>query len=133
LAAGSTARKDHERTRQPHRTALQRSLTDVIAEYDAKLAALPQAMTDFEAAGNALKMAATIGGTFGDVTIDTGHNYVDSSRPGPAALGLEARLRRPEHRALSSADDKRKWKQEIEKPPAFTQDNMRQRLRPLHH
>jgi hypothetical protein len=39
-------------------------------------------MADFETAGNALKMAATIGGTYGDVTIDTGHNYVDTLKAG---------------------------------------------------
>lgn len=105
--------------------AMQRRLADVIAEYDAKLAALPQAMTDFEQAGNALKMASTIGGTFGDVTIDTGHNYVDSLKTGLLRSAWKYVYAGLNIERFASADDKRRWKQEIEKPPAFTQENLR--------
>jgi hypothetical protein len=55
--------------------ALQRSLSDVVAEYDTKLAALSEALRKFNAAGDDLKMAAIIGGTYGDTNIDTGHVY----------------------------------------------------------
>jgi hypothetical protein len=66
---------------KPNELALQRSLADVVAEYDTKAAALDDAASTFEAAGNALKMAATIGGTYGDMTIDTGHIYARDLKP----------------------------------------------------
>ena len=49
-----------------------RKPSEVVAEYDAKRAALPDALAAFEAAGDALKSAATIGSTWGNVTLDTG-------------------------------------------------------------
>lgn len=42
--------------------ALQRSLSDVVAEYEHKLAAIPAALAEFNRAGDDLKMDATIGG-----------------------------------------------------------------------
>jgi hypothetical protein len=108
-----------------HGLALQRSLSDVVAEYDSKLAAMPQAMADFETAGNALKMAATIGGTYGDVTIDTGHNYVDTLKAGLLRSAWKHVYAGLNIERLASPDDKRRWKQDLEKPPAFTLDNIR--------
>jgi hypothetical protein len=105
--------------------AMQRSLADVVAEYDTKSAALPQAMTDFGAAGENLKMAATIGGTFGDVTIDTGHNYEDTLKTCLLRSAWKHVYAGLNIERLASADDKQKWKQAIEKPPAFTLDNIR--------
>lgn len=58
--------------------ALQRSLVDVVAEYDLKLAGIAEAEKAFARAGTELKMACTVGGTFGDVTIDTGSTYTSS-------------------------------------------------------
>ncbi len=105
--------------------ALQRSISDVVAEYDTKVAALPQAMADFNSAGESLKMAATIGGTFGDVTIDTGHNYEDSLKSCLLRSAWKHIYAGLNIERLSSPDDKQKWKQAIEKPPAFTIDNIR--------
>ncbi len=51
---------------------------EIVPEYDAKRAALPDALAAFEAAGDALKSAATIGGTWGDITLDTGRGIYPS-------------------------------------------------------
>lgn len=47
-----------------HAPTLQRSLSDVVAEYDHKHAAIAAELVAFNAAGDALKMASTIGGTW---------------------------------------------------------------------
>src|SRR4051812_25195433 len=55
--------------------ALLRNLPDVVAEYDEKVANAGHAVVAFEAAGNALKMVACVGGTWGDTRIETGSVY----------------------------------------------------------
>jgi hypothetical protein len=55
--------------------ALPKNLRDVVQEYDQKIAAVADAVKAFEAAGDALKTAATIGGVWSDVRIDTGSVY----------------------------------------------------------
>lgn len=53
-------------------TTGRRKPSDLVAEYEAKRAALPEALVTFNAAGDALKMAATVGGEWGYRNIDTG-------------------------------------------------------------
>lgn len=103
-----------------------RSLPDVVAEYDAKLAAIPEAIAAFEAAGQALKNAASVGGEYGQETIDTGR--------GVRAETLERNLRRSAWKhvwnglnlpTIASAQDKKRWDQSMADPPPFTLDNLR--------
>jgi hypothetical protein len=105
--------------------ALQRSLRDVVAEYDQKLAAIPQAIADFEAAGNAIKTAACIGGTWGHINIDTGRVYdrelkqsllVSAWRNIYSGLNIES---------IASAEDKKRFEQNVCSPAPFTIDNIR--------
>ena len=65
-----------------HVPALQRSLPEVVAEYDQKLAAIPEAMEALKRAGNALKTAATVAGEYGDVSFDVGHIHESTMRTG---------------------------------------------------
>jgi hypothetical protein len=67
-----TTHNNSEESTERNAIVLQRSLADVVAEYDEKLAAVPRAIAEFEDAGNALKMSACVGGTWGDSRIDTG-------------------------------------------------------------
>lgn len=108
-----------------HVPTLQRSLPDVVAEYDVKKAALPDALRAFEKAGGAVKMAATIGGTFGRGNIDAGNIHereLADNLLTSAWLhvyeGLNIHL-------LASPNDKRRFEQAMAKPPAFTIDNIR--------
>ena len=55
-----------------------RKPSEIVAEYDAKREALAGALAEFEAAGTTLKTAATIGGTWGNVTLDTGRGIYPS-------------------------------------------------------
>lgn len=106
--------------------ALQRSLSDVVAEYDTKAAALDSELAAFTRAGDALKMAATVGGTYGRVSIDTGR---------PAEWALKACLLKSAWRhvydglnidRIASANDKRRFEQAMENPAPFTLDNIRE-------
>lgn len=105
--------------------ALQRSLSDVVAEYEHKLAAVPAALAAFEAASDELKMAATIGGTWGQTSINTGHigsHVLPDSLLQSAwkhvydGLNIER---------IASAADKQRFKMAMENPAPFTLDNIR--------
>ncbi len=105
--------------------AIIRRLPDFIAEYDQKAAQAKQAVEAFEAAGNALKTAATIGGTWGGTSIDTGRIY--------ERVVLDSLLKSAwQHvynylpiEILASAEDKRRLAQMLASPPPFTIENIR--------
>ena len=114
-------------TNQPEGTglALLRSLPDVVAEYDNKIAAIPEAIAAFEAAGTALKSAACIGGTWGDTSIDTGHVYdrtLEDSLLKSAWKHIYDGLNIDK---IASAKDKKLFKQAMTSPAPFTLDNIR--------
>jgi len=103
-----------------------RSLPDVVAEYNAKLAAIPEAISAFDASAQALRSAASVGGEYGQETIDTGR--------GVRAETLERNLRRSAWKhvwnglnlpTIASAKDKKAWEQSMADPPHFTLDNLR--------
>lgn len=108
-----------------HVPALQRSLSEIVADYDQKRAGIGAAVKTFEQAGNALKMAVTVDGTFGNVSIDVGHVYardLESCLLKSAWMHVYSGL---DIDRIASAEDKRKWQMAIEKPPEFTLDNIR--------
>lgn len=103
-----------------------RKPSEIVAEYDAKRAALPDALAAFEAAGDAMKSAATIGGTWGNVTLDTGRGIYPSV--------LEKSLLQSAWRhvyylygleQIASAEAKRRYEQMFAAPPPFTVENIR--------
>jgi len=108
-----------------------RSLPDVVAEYDAKVLAVPDALAAFERAVGDLKVAACVGGEWGGETIDTGR--------GNSAKTLEVSLRRSAWKhvwnglnltEIASAKDKKLWEQSMAAPPPFTLDNLRATFAP---
>lgn len=108
-----------------HVPALQRSLADVVAEYEHKREQIDTALGTFENAGRDLIMSTTIGGTYGRTQIDTG-------RVGEHAL-RESLLKSAWHHVydglniarIASAEDKRRFQMAMEKPAPFTLDNIR--------
>lgn len=102
-----------------------RSLPDVVAEYDAKLAAIPEAIATFEAAGQALKMAASVAGEHGGEKIDTGHIYEDTLRRNLLVSAWQHVWKGLNLPSIASANDKRKWEQSMASPAPFTLDNLR--------
>jgi len=106
--------------------ALQRSLPDVVAEYEHKLAAVPDAIATFNAAGDALKMAATIGGTWGETTINTGSVYECTLEESLLKSAWKHVYDGLNIDRLASADDKRRFKLSMETPAPFTIENIRE-------
>lgn len=105
--------------------ALQRSLSDVVAEYDQKISAIPQAVADFEAAGVSLKTAACIGGTWGDTTIDVGSVYESRLKESLLKSAWRHIYDGLNIESIASAADKRRFQQAMASPAPFTLDNIR--------
>lgn len=109
----------------PTAVALNRSLSDVVAEYDQKAAGLTAAVAAFDQAGTTLKMAATIAGVYGDTTIDTGHVYERDLQINLLKSAWKHIYGGLQIDRIASADDKRKWQMALENPAPFTIDNIR--------
>lgn len=105
--------------------AHQLRLSDIVAEYDAKLAAIPQTIAEFNAAGAKLITAVTIGGTYGRTNLDTGRIYDHTLK--------ESLLKSAWHHVydglnigrIASAKDKKRFEQAMTSPAPFTLDNIR--------
>jgi hypothetical protein len=108
-----------------HLPALQRSLSDVLDEYVGKLAALPEALAAFNKAGDDIKSAATIGGTWGNTTIDAGHIYEETLKSSLLKSAWRHVYNGLNIERLASAADKRRFERSMEQPPEFTIDNIR--------
>lgn len=106
--------------------ALQRSLSDVIAEYDLKHAAIGEAVKAFTQAGDQLKMAATVAGVYGDVSIDTGRVYERDLQLCLLRSAWKHVYEGLQLDRIASAKDKAQWKTAIEKPAPFTIENIRE-------
>lgn len=106
------------------------SLPELEAEYDAQLAALPEALAVFETAGRTIIAAATFQGSYGQETINVG---------GPAIHTLQRNLLRSAWLRvwnglnlpnIASAKDKKLWDQALSNPAPFTLDNLRATFSP---
>jgi hypothetical protein len=102
-----------------------RSLPDVVAEYDAKAAGITEALAAFEAAGSALKIAATVAGEHGGEKIDTGYVREDTLRRNLLVSAWQHVWKGLNLPSIASANDKRKWEQSMASPAPFTLDNLR--------
>lgn len=105
--------------------AFRLSLRDVVAEYDAKRAAIPEAIASYEASVAALDPACCIGGAYAGPAL--------SGRAYASQRGMEALLTQSAWRhvystlqidRIASAQDKRRFEQAMASPPEFTFDNV---------
>lgn len=110
-------------------TTGRRKPSELVEEYNVKRDALGDALAAFEAASNVLKTAATIGGTWGNVNLDTGRGIYLST--------LEKSLLQSAWRhvweiynleTIASAETKRRVEYLFENPPAFTIENIRDKF-----
>jgi hypothetical protein len=108
-----------------HVPAPLRSLPDIVAEYDRKNAGLDAAYKRFQQAGDDLKMAATVGGTFGQENLEIRAPWDTTLKKNlikSAWLhvydGLNIKI-------LASPSEKRLFEQSMAAPPDFTLDNIR--------
>ena len=122
-----------------HAPALRRRLADIVEEYDAKRAAIPEALAAYGRAVAELHSAASIGAAYG------GPLLRDSSGPAPWAMEVSLLKSAWQHvydglnvAEIAPAADKWRFEQMLEKPPAFTLEEIRERfgdylLNPRHH
>lgn len=108
-----------------HVPALNRSLSDVVAEYDLKVSQIEKTIADYADAGATLVAACTVGGTYGRTSIDTS---------GPYEWSIQASLIKSAWwhvyeglciNILATAKERRVFEQQMETPPPFTLDNIR--------
>ena len=107
----------------PAFTALRPS--QIVDEYNRKAEALGSALGEFNAAGSALKMAASIGGTWGNVNIDIGRIWESTLEKALLSSAWRHLYDVLQIDRLASAKDKRLFEQSMAKPAPFTMDNIR--------
>ena len=108
-----------------HVPALQRSLSDVVAEYDKKKAELSAAFVAYAEAGDTLKMACTVGGTFGRENIETRSPYESTGERSLLKSAWYHIYEGLNIARIASPNDKRLFEQAMSSPPEFTIDNIR--------
>jgi hypothetical protein len=104
--------------------ALKARISDIIAEYEKKYATLNQALSDLGNAESSIKTASTIFGEYGEsfkfsyiTQKDIERSLLKSAwRYTYKALNIEC---------FASANEKKRWQQDIENPPEFTLENIR--------
>lgn len=101
-----------------------RKPSEIVAEYEAKRAALADAMEAFHSAGDDLKRAATVGGAFGNVSIDTGHVYSATLEKSLLCSAWRHFYQFYDFEPVASADDKRLLERMFADPPPFTVENL---------
>lgn len=104
---------------------MRKSLPDVVAEYDTKVAAIPEVLKDFKKAGGYVSEASTINGVYGNKSLSLGsvceRDMAESllkSAWNHVYSGLNIGL-------IASAKDKKLFEQAMERPAPFTLDNIR--------
>ncbi|MFD1199557.1 DUF4942 domain-containing protein [Brucella gallinifaecis] len=105
--------------------SLGRRLSDVVAEYEHKKAAIPDVLETFNKAGTALKMACSIAGTHGRENINTGHVHSSTMEQNLLKSSWFFVYDKLQISYLASANDKRRFEQSMASPPEFTIDNLR--------
>lgn len=105
--------------------ALQSTVADLVAEYDAKDAAIEDAIRAFDSAFNAIGMAATIQGTYAESIGSKPFMHASSLRKNLLKSGWKAIYNRLQIDRLASAKDKQLFDRTIADPPPLTIENAR--------
>lgn len=104
--------------------ARNRTVADLIDEYDEKVANAPAAIDAVKEAWRNLEMAASIGGKFGgSISRHTPHIHESDVLSALLKSGWRAIYDRCQIDVIASADDKRLFERTFENPPPLTFDN----------
>lgn len=104
--------------------ARNRTVSDLIDEYDDKVANAPAAIETVKEAWRNLEMAASIGGKFGgSISRHTPHIHESDVLSALLKSGWRAIYDRCQIDVIASADDKRLFERTFENPPPLTFDN----------
>lgn len=104
--------------------ATQRTVLDIVAEYDEKAAAADDTVRAYEAACTAVEMAGTVMGTYAEPVLRQ-RSYLrsDDIRRNLLKSGWKAIYNRLQIDRIASANDKRLFERTIADPPPLTFDN----------
>lgn len=102
--------------------APQRTVADLIKEYEAKHAAIDQAISSFDDAFTALGMAATVQGHFVEPVGSKSYLYADKLRKNLLISGWRAIYSRLDIAKIASAKDKKLFDQTLASPPPLTME-----------
>jgi hypothetical protein len=117
----------------------QRTVMDLVEEYDEKNAAIDEAIAEFEASFTKLEMSASIQGKFvGSVTRHRPHVHASELRKNLLKSGWKAIYDRLQIDLIASAKDKKLFERTLEDPPELTFDNAKATfgdylMRPRYH
>lgn len=104
--------------------ARQRTVSDLIEEYEEKLANAPLAIEAMKESWRSLEMAASIGGKFGgSISRHSPHVSEHDVKCALLKSGWRAIYDRCQIDQIASADDKRLFERTFENPPELTFDN----------
>lgn len=106
--------------------APQRTVLDLVAEYEEKAAHVDQAVAAYEAACTEVEMAGCVMGTYVEPVL-RGRAYVHASdmRKNLLKSGWKAIYNRLQVERIASANDKRLFERTLADPPPLTPDNVR--------
>lgn len=99
--------------------------SELVEEYEKKLAALAGELERFNSAGASLRMACAIGGEWGGQNIDTGRVYDTDLKQSLLCSAWRHLYKSLQIERLASANEKRLFEQSMAKPAPFTIDNIR--------
>ena len=103
--------------------ALQRTVADLVAEYDEKAANIDRAIAEYDAAFDRLGMSATVQGTYAEPVGSKSYLHASSLQKNLLKSGWKAIYNRLEIDRIASAKDKQLFDRTIADPPPLTLDN----------
>lgn len=109
--------------------ALQRTVLDLVEEYQAKDADVEKAIADFDAAYDRLGMSATVQGTYAESIGSKPCLHPSSIRKNLLKSGWKAVYQRLEIDRVASAKDKQLFDRTLADPPPLTFDNAKATFR----
>lgn len=105
--------------------ALQKSILDVVTEYDYKVSKIKESLETFKKAGEDLYAASTVCGTYSQTQIDVGRVYDHTIKVSLLKSAWLHIYRGLNIELIASAKDKRLFEQSLENLPEFTLENIR--------
>lgn len=109
--------------------ALQRTVLDLIHEYEDKRAYMPKAIADFDEAFDALGMAATVQGAYIGPVGSKSYLHESVLQKNLLASGWKAIYNRLDIDRITSAKDKQLFERTLADPPPLTFDNAKATFR----
>lgn len=99
--------------------------SEIVAEYEKKLADLDRAVEEFRRAEVGIRMASTVFGAWGSVSIDTGRVDIETLRASLLTSAWRHLYSVLHIERLATVREKKAFEQSLSSPAPFTMDNIR--------